>query len=653
MDNTRLITPNGTPYGMVTEKMLKSSNSSPQKSAPRFDPRQGIMNSGPMFTLCSGKGAQILMNSHSIVTATSMQFMPQTRNKTSLCNDYGLSTMPTIKVLKQATFGASTASAVLSAVTKPIEIFSKSRATPDFRIEHNNVFINSSGNSSNTRSSYSLNDTNTKHFCNDSPGLEQLEQETTEGNTLVNTIKSIFSYLMKPIRDTKTMFVGSDNSAESLSSSCKPMTDQQIYWNDSDNLVSMNNKNHKSTTMYCDNHSSDSFSYSSEKLNIMPDTYFDCDDYIDGGEDTIDFIADSTRSCHSFGNEFSADMPVYPSAKDHIYYDCISNKEAVSGTSPLLSSLSSVKLPETVKSETNLEPRIGTADETLDQVQYSEDNAPPNCPKYEKSNSKNAYRRKRKGKRKHKSNVNRRKVGSNKNRHEKIRHEVEMNIHEDIDDCSIVKDGNSYSFERDDDDDDEPNIDMEFIDVVKNSPKIPNINTSTTTSHKSISEPNVICIETPIPSPEVIPSGCIFTRFFRFDNSNCKQKQHSLPLRCMQKQVPNCKPLKAERPVSVRRTSETESDDSFIVFEECSPKSTCSVDSLMPKHTALKDQYKRQRQLSECSDDFILFTDDVDDGTQYHCYTTDEDFTDSTDTDCSDDGKCNDRTHSESILYRS
>lgn len=636
MDNTRVITPNGTPYGMANEKLFKSSaNLSSQKSAPRFDPRKGFTNSGPMYTMCSGGGAQILMNTHSITTATNLQFMPPSRTKTTLCNDIGLSNMPTIKVLRQATFST----AVLSAVTKPIDIFSKTNTHTrtatgaELLIEHNKLVISSS---SNSRSSSNMNDSN-KSFCNDKPGLDQ---ESTDGNPIVNSIKSFLrSYLWKPIIDTKTMFVGSDNNAKS---SPDPMLEKHAFWNDSDSFVALN-KNHKTTSMYCDNHSSDSFPYSSEK-STMPETYFDCDDYIDGGEDTIDFIASSTKGIQwdSFSDEFTADMPVHPSTKDNIFYDCINKKAAVSVTPPPQptpplspsSSPSPVKLPEPVESDTKLELNVNTADESSELVQYNDDNAPINCPENEKPN-RNSYRRKRRAKRKHKSNVQRKKSGSNKNRHEKIRHEVEMNIHEDIDDCSIVENGNMFLYEPDDDD--EPEIDLEIIDLDDNSPKSPTINTSL----KSIAGSSDVCIETPIPSPEVIPSGCIFTRFFRIDNLNCKQKQQSLPLRCIQKLVPHVKSLR-DRPVFSRRISETESDDSFIVFEECSPKSTTTLDDLMPQCAALADTYKRQRHLSDCSDDFILFTEDVDDCYTYtpNCYTTDEDFTDSTDdSDCSDDGK--------------
>lgn len=85
----------------------------------------------------------------------------------------------------------------------------------------------------------------------------------------------------------------------------------------------------------------------------------------------------------------------------------------------------------------------------------------------------------------------------------------------------------------------------------------------------------------------------------------------------------------------MRRVSESESDENFIVFEELSPpRATSSLDTTYSK---------RPRQVSECSDDFILFED----GTEDACLrydTTDEDFylTDSTDDDTdssTDDGK--------------
>lgn len=255
-------------------------------------------------------------------------------------------------------------------------------------------------------------------------------------------------------------------------------------------------------------------------------------------------------------------------------------------------------------------------------------------------------------------------TGSNKNHHEKIRHQVEMNIHDDIDDCSIVKDG-FISSSYDQDDDEEPEIDLEIIDVDEyHTPKSADFcksaaaaanaaanaaaacNSSKSKSSTSIAKKTAIdakpCIEMPIPSPEVIQTGCIFTRFFRLDSPNCsKQKQQLLPVRCESKKqqvLPQIKPLK-ERSKSCRRASETESDDSFIVFEDSSPRSTTSADDLKPKIAALKDCYKRHRQLSECSDDFIFFEDDNDDCGHRYDYTTDEDFTDSTDdSENSDDG---------------
>lgn len=251
--------------------------------------------------------------------------------------------------------------------------------------------------------------------------------------------------------------------------------------------------------------------------------------------------------------------------------------------------------------------------------------------------------------------------GPNKNRHEKIRHEVEMNIHDDIQTCAVVENGDeSFAYEADDDI--EPEHDLEIIDL--SSPKMyatpqsgSPIVSYTPQSGPScvlkaaLSSPSIdskIASETPIPSPEVIPKACIFTRFFRLDRKNCNQKQHMLPLRFMQRLVPHVRPVKDCRPVPVRAI-ETESDDSFIVFEECSPRRTAiGGDELMAKYATttpptppLKDTCKRQRQLSECSDDFILFEEEATDDCAYRRYdTTDEDFTDSTDdSDSSDDGK--------------
>ncbi|XP_031632459.1 uncharacterized protein LOC116346518 [Contarinia nasturtii] len=356
-------------------------------------------------------------------------------------------------------------------------------------------------------------------------------EQTTATNTLVSSIKSFVSNIfIKPIIDMTSMIVGTDltdnnhhhHETNSLSISLKSMLWNETTTNDCGGVV-INGKNKigvgggvgvvmaANTTMngssptkspptiYLDNHSSDRIFISSCEKSVVlmnfyqQDTFFDCDDYIDGGEDTIDFVADSTKiQYNSYGDELLPTKHLNDSPKNNC------------------SALSTFdKTPELFKNDVNIKT------------------------------------------------------------------------------------------------------------------------------------------EQPIPSPEIIPYGCIFTKFFRLDNSKEKSpllamcyKQH----KARQLQQIN-KPTSKERPSMsssssslsmspCRRTSEIESDDSFIVFEESSPKSTNSVDDLIgttPTTTTLKNYYNRQRQLSECSDDFILFEGDPDDD------TTDEDFTDSTDDSDSED----------------
>lgn len=655
MDNTRVISPNGTSYGMPNEKMLKSSGLPLQKNGQRCDLRKGVLNTGPIYNMCSGNEAQILMNSQSIFAATTMQFLePPKRNKSTLCSssDIVLPHTQTVNFLKQATFVTQPTSAVLFA-SQSATVTARTVADLSIEKKSNSIFI------TNPRT-INVNHKASGKFFNDSP-----LQPPTEGRTIVSTFKSIINNLLKPIFDMTTMIVGSDSNVKPTSVDVAASSDQQqMFWGDSDN--SPKNKNHDTMPMYSDNRSSGSFCYSSESANIymnfMPETYFDCDDYIDGGEDTIDFVADSTKDqWQSFGDEFD-DASIQPLLKNCDSFDCI-NKADIKSTEKLapveheperelerepkreperkqeLQQQQQQQRENESKIELSVESPI--EDET---VQYKEAKVPINCPKYEKP-KRNYYRRKRKAKRKHKStNGHNKAAGANKNRHEKIRHEVAMNIHDDINDCTIVNGANASSY-SDDFEDQEQDFDLEIIDVDDdNSPKSRTMSTPTPTklptSTKSTMTELKLPLEMPIPSPEIIPSGCMFTRFFRFDRpcKGKKQPQQPTTLRCMQKQVPQIKVVKEERPTTSRRSSETESDDSFIIFEECSPRSMTSVDDLMSKQAALKDSYRRQRQISECSDDFILFEDDVDDCSRRYD-TTDEDFTDSTDdSDSSEDG---------------
>lgn len=743
MDNTRVISSNGTPY----EKMFKGPNAlTAQKSAAltgqqqqHFDHRKGFTggNGGVdgnvisplMYTTCNGSGqAQILMNTQSIKTATNMQFLPPTGTKATLSTS--MHCLPAMQPIKVAT-ASSSVSYFMSPVNQSEQLIMSQSDTilsqypnmylqpqsgsetivtkPSFAFAH--AQISSTINPSTIVHSYQLIkrtsgpiiEQNPKFFNQDnhktsSPANMQTTMTTTmattktatktgEPKTFMNSFKKcVFDYVIKPIIDTTTMFVGTDNGGKTTLSN-------ENIWNHHDKKVSpggaggcgvggggngspTSKANMKSSMskLYsdCSNHSSDSICFMSQNqnyfTNYMPDNeFFDCDDYIDGGEDTIDFVADSTNLQYNrFGSELNLDTSAFVDqspSKNPIFYDCVNKCETPEVAINLVQEdAKQQKIADEYLDVVCNEKNTNDFDEIVKNVQYNDlteeeevinaEKLPLNCPKYEKPNPK-SYRRKRRGKRKqqqqqnhqkkhHKASNRAMKGNGQKNRHEKIRHEVEQNIHEDIDDCSVVKD---YCIpDDDDDDDDDVDVDLEIIDVDgEHLPKSPSNSLNTTPTAVPVTKStSIYTIGTP-PSPETIKSGCIFTKFFRLDKSNSKQKSR-LPLRCMQQK---CVPIQSkqsmlrERPVTCRRTSETsESDDSFIVFEDNnSPGSTASIDDLIvSKSTAsLKDTYKRQRQISECSDDFILFEDDTDDLCRRYIDTTDEDFTDSTDD--SEDGE--------------
>lgn len=723
MDNTRVISSTGTPY----EKMFKGPNAlAAQKSAaltgqqqPPFDHRKGF-NGGNgtvdgnvishlMYATCNGSGqAQILMNTQSIKTATQMQFLPPTRNKTTLSTS--MHCLPAMKQIKVAT-ASRNVSYIMSPQSEQL-IMSQSDTILS---QYPNGYLQPASGAETIvtktqpfafaqisssiqlikRTSGPIIEQNPKFFNQDNHKTTSTANATTakaaaatatksgEPKTFMKSFKKcVFDYVIKPIIDTTTMFVGTDNSGKT------PLNNETI-WNHLDKKATPGaggcgvgggdangspKPNAKSTTakLYsdCSNHSSDSICFMSENPNYfpnyMPDNeFFDCDDYIDGGEDTIDFVADSTNLQYNrFGSELNLDTSTFldqSPSKEHIFYDCVNKCETPEVALDLVQGdAKQQRIADEYLDVVCNEKNPTDSDGIAKNVQYNDvaeeeeviiaEQLPLLCPKNEKSNPK-SYRRKRRGKRKqqqnhskkhHKANNRAMKGNGQKNRHEKIRHEVEQNIHEDIDDCSVVKD---YCLPDDDDDDDDVDVDLEIIDVDgEHLPPSPCKSMNTTPIPATKSTP-ISTIETP-PSPETIKSGCIFTKFFRLDNSSSKQKSW-LPLRCMQqKYMPiQAKPaMLRERPVTCRRTSETsESDDSFIVFEDnSSPRSTASIDDLIAsKSTAnLKDTYRRQRQISECSDDFILFEDDTDDLCRRYNDTTDEDFTDSTDdSDNSDDGE--------------
>lgn len=616
MDNKRKIS--SMAYDMANDKMYET-NLLPSKSSCHqlFDHQKSLTNAVTPYTIRGGHGVHILMNTQSMYTATNMQFVMPQRTKTNLWNDVALrKNLLDAQVFEQtATFVEQQTSLLMPAAQQFAYITNLNGTGQETRkllFEEKSTFIESQSNMNDSKNRF-YNDNHKTH--RDSCGNE---------TTIVKTIKNLFSSWIRPIIETTTKFVGTDNAS---TSSSVPKSKQMQCTEPSG---SPSNKNHKTQPMYCDNSSSsNSFFYTSEQsdifVNFTPETYLDCDDYIDGGEDTIDFVADSTKiQWNSFGEELCDQSSMHSSPNDPIFYDCfnkfendvLANKlELEQELVPQHESdlVAKDSAGETKSIEVSSSPK---SDGEIENVQYGDEELTENCPKYVKPNG-NSYRHKRRRRQKHKTGNNRQKGNGaqKKNQHEKLRHEVKMNIHDDIDDiddCFIIDEDN-VTYYYDLDDEEEPDIDLEIVDMVEQKLNCSESLTTPETFTNAKSDQNVWIIETPIPSPEVIPSARIFTNFFRFDNA-CKQRL--MPFRCAEKQLPPVKSSK-EQSTSYRPTSETESDDSFIIFE----------DNKHPRHP------------SECSDDFIFFSEEDADYIG-QCDTTDEDFTDSTD-DCdeSDDGK--------------
>lgn len=618
------MSPNAMAYGLANDK-ANGAKVLPSKNGAHypFDHQKGLASPATPYKMCGENGVHMFMNTQSMYTATNLQFVVPKSTKVALCNDITLPKMLSHnRVVKQTTAFVGHQTSLLTPVVQKFAYITNANGfgqeTPQLVFAKKKTFLS-------PQSSVSVNDSKAKYDGND----HTMHPESSGDGNFVNTIKNFFTSflnrsLIRPIIETTTKIVGTDNAKPS---SPVPMSSAPMQWNETSTGSSSNN-NHKTQPMYCDNRSSNSFCYTSEQSNIfvnfMPETYLDCDDYIDGGEDTVDFVADSTKiQWNSYGDDLVGGSSIHSSPSDNIYYDCFSKFESNLSTSThdsesqrLVQPQHEPKQPvdlveEHLVENTKLDVISNSpkSNGQIEHVQYGGEESTVNCPKLAQPNR---NRRKRRGKRKHNASGNYRKKGNGtpkKNQHEKQRHEVEMNIHDDIDDCFIVNDGcHSYSYEPDDED-----FELEIIDVDDEQPNcMASLNPPAGPSSKLNIDKNVRLIETPIPSPEKIPFGKMFTQFFRFDNG-CNNRK-LLPFRCAQKQVPHVKPVE-ERPTSYRRTSETESDDSFIVFED----------------------NKRQRQLSECSDDFILFADDDADYCG-KCDTTDEDFTDSTDDSDTDDG---------------
>lgn len=612
-NNTRFASKGSSPMITVKEKTLTSTCLPSKNGTYLFEQRKLPINTGPLYTMCSGEGARMLMNTESLAT-TNFQFLPPMRPKT---------TTPTFCVQSKIEIPKCPSSIIyvqsgdLAKNNALSTIISQKVYTSNGYISHQAnqdklVYVNNNHSSSSTRCT----EPNKRNF-NHSP-----VNQSSEGNTIVNSIKSFFSYLIKPIIDKTTMIVGNDTG--------KAATSTQNVWIEQDATSDKSNPN--SATIF--KHSSDS-GFSSPNSNIymkyMSDmensmTFFDCDDYIEGGEDTVDFVADSTKEQHQwqpFEQKFfdkSTDH-CQPSPKETIFYDCINQFTANGPTKPT-EHMEETKSCEKIESEkqNKLNDKCIKKDFVVDEKIESKT--------LEKTAMQNPNSQRRKNKRKRKNRGGNRMAYRNKamapakNLHEKQRHELDMNIHDDLNDCVLVDDDEFVSSAwKDDDVASDTDIEIIEIDTVpRDIGRVvpPKVGTS--------SPPKPKLPEPAARSPEKIPSGCIFTSFFRFELSNSCRKLRPMPLRFLQR---TWQPTKSpqERVSAPRRTSETESDDSFIVFDDNCSKSP-SVDELASRHVVLRKSYVRQRQISECSDDFICFESDTNDGDDIDSdETTDEDFT--------------------------
>lgn len=656
MENTRVIAPNGTSYQMEKRKI--------------FQNKSNFIHPVPMYPMNSRGGAQILMNTQSVFTATNMHFSP-TMIQTKSSNDIDLTnTISTKNVPKQqvtATFSGLEQTFFAKTNTKSTTI------SPDKMLFLYTTSFNSHDcatnvdSQANHRNNMSLSCDN--KFSNDNSS--HAHETSTGGKTFVNSLKSFVHSLIKPIMDV----VGSTDIAGTSKSVSAAATASTLS-------TQTNHKSGPPPPTYCDKRiCMDSLCLSIDKpatktcMVSNRELYFDCDDYIDGGEDTIDFVAASTKIVsHPLNgtDEFRMDFNTnkHPTInKDSIYYDCMNKTdifETPTPTLPVSLSISeSCDQCETsdriekhmeatnVKKLTFDEMSICNMKQPWNSVQYCDGNKKLTMTNIPKSN-RNAQHRRHRANRKNSSKYWKKSSASNKNRHEKQRHEIEKDLHEDLESCYIETIVAS-AYEED--------FDLEIIDLdgKNTSKKCPNvvttesvvtISTTATTTEATItvntvpiSNAHQLCIETPIPSPEKI-SGCIFTRFFPFKNSsNCSSKLS--PLHFLKKlpvpQLNTTTRCTTHAPVDIRHVSESESDDSFIMFEEdISLRSPSSRNTLS----------QRSRQLSECSDDFILFED----GTEDVCLrydTTDEDcyLTDSTDdeTNSSSDDESNNESTMEHL----
>lgn len=128
-----------------------------------------------------------------------------------------------------------------------------------------------------------------------------------------------------------------------------------------------------------------------------------------------------------------------------------------------------------------------------------------------------------------------------------------------------------------------------------------------------------------------ITEGKMFSCFISFDAPNVKRTTRPPPKmtpRRLQRWTSSDRPLHY-------RLSESESEDNYIVFDGIHSKSVSADDLIGSDFENVRKTYARQRQISECSDDFICFEYDESDlaNCMHEEDTTDEEFSESDDSD--------------------
>lgn len=294
----------------------------------------------------------------------------------------------------------------------------------------------------------------------------------------------------------------------------------------------------------------------SQSTHIDSSTFFDCDDYVDN-EDAVDFIAQSFSRCDA--KPIISDLPDLSPSE---FYDCIG------------SSLQEMDMNS-------------NSDKTIDhnEQQKSVDKTFRNKHKIKSKKYSDEFQtmandnKRKQGKRKRRNNNNNNKsqrncnsksLTSDKNHHEKFRHQLVMDIHDDIFDCIHGYASDTWT---------EANDTIDFTDTF--SPKV-----ATEASDSSCSENILPC------------SGSLFTCFIPLGGlaKRANRVSQRVPSRCLQ------------RWPSFGYSSCDIKMDKYDVDETDDGRVSMNQDLAFETHSRLAAICPfRERQISECSDDFICF----------------------------------------------